>query len=91
VEAALSQQLAAATNGQQEFQADGPLMLRAQIVIAAALGLVLLRSSAAMPISAAPEQHLPGPLSDLVNAMLSHGSPDPRLNPDDPDSDLPDG
>jgi AcrR family transcriptional regulator len=68
----VSERLAAATSGQQEFQDDDPLLLRAQIVIAATLGLVLLRSSAALPISAVNEQDLMEPLSDLVNAMLPH-------------------
>jgi AcrR family transcriptional regulator len=66
----VSERLAATTSGQQEFQDDDPLLLRAQIVIAATLGLVLLRSSAALPISAVNEQDLMEPLSDLVNAML---------------------
>jgi AcrR family transcriptional regulator len=68
----VGERLAAATSGQQEFQDDDPLLLRAQIVIAATLGLVLLRSSVALPISAATEQDLMEPLSDLVNAMLPH-------------------
>jgi AcrR family transcriptional regulator len=66
----VSERLAATTSGQQEFSDDDPLLLRAQIVIAATLGLVLLRSSAALPISAVNEQDLIEPLSDLVNAML---------------------
>jgi AcrR family transcriptional regulator len=69
----VSERLAAATSGQQEFSDDDPLLLRAQIVIAATLGLVLLRSSVALPISAVTEQDLMEPLSDLVNAMLPPG------------------
>jgi AcrR family transcriptional regulator len=69
----VSEGLAAATSGQQEFQDDDPLLLRAQIVLAATLGLVLLRSSVALPISSTTEQDLMEPLSDLVNAMLPRG------------------
>jgi AcrR family transcriptional regulator len=73
----VSERLAAATSGQQEFQDDDPLLLRAQIVIAATLGLVVLRSSVVLPISSATEQDLMEPLSDLVNAMLPQAGPDP--------------
>jgi AcrR family transcriptional regulator len=73
----IGERLAAATSGQQEFQDDDPLLLRAQIVIAATLGLVLLRSSVVLPISSVTEQDLMEPLSDLVNAMLPQGRPDP--------------
>jgi len=46
-------------------------LLRAQIVLAASLGLVVLRSSTAVqPIAGATEAELLLPLSDLVNAML---------------------
>jgi hypothetical protein len=73
----VGERLAAATSGQQEFQDDDPLLLRAQIVIAATLGLVVLRSSVVLPISSATEQDLMEPLSDLVNAMLPQASPNP--------------
>jgi AcrR family transcriptional regulator len=73
---AVSERLAAATSGQQEFNDHDPLLLRAQIVIAATMGLVLLRSSVAtQPISSASEEDLLAPLSDLVNALLPTAPP----------------
>jgi AcrR family transcriptional regulator len=73
---AVSERLASATSGQQEFNDQDPLLLRAQIVIAATMGLVLLRSSvAAQPISSASEEDLLAPLSDLVNALLPTAPP----------------
>ena len=67
----LSEQLAATASGRHGPPPDDQLLLRAQIVMAASLGLALLRSSAAVsPIASATEQDLTEPLSDLVNAML---------------------
>ena len=67
----LSEQLAATASGEHGPPPDDQLLLRAQIVMAASLGLALLRSSAAVsPIASATEQDLTEPLSDLVNAML---------------------
>jgi hypothetical protein len=49
-----------------------PALLRAQILLAATLGVTLLRSSLnVQPLAGATEQDLVGPLSDLVNALLS--------------------
>jgi AcrR family transcriptional regulator len=67
----LSENLATAAGERTESSHDDQLLLRAQIVLAASLGLVVLRSSAAVqPIATATERELLGPLSDLVNALL---------------------
>ncbi|WP_199751739.1 TetR/AcrR family transcriptional regulator [Actinoplanes sp. ATCC 53533] len=50
---------------------DERLLLRAQIALAAALGIALLRSTAAMePLDSAGEQELVDPLRDMINALL---------------------
>jgi AcrR family transcriptional regulator len=50
----------------------GNLLLRAQIVLAAALGLVVLRTTAGMePLVSAGAGDLAAPLHDLVNALLA--------------------
>jgi AcrR family transcriptional regulator len=47
------------------------LLLRAQVVLAAALGLVVLRSTTGMePLASAGAADLAAPVSDLVNALL---------------------
>jgi AcrR family transcriptional regulator len=62
----------AATAGRQPGDPDGDrLLLRAQIALSAALGMALLRSSAAMePLASAGEQELLDPLRDLIDALL---------------------
>jgi AcrR family transcriptional regulator len=51
---------------------DEQLVLRAQIVLAAALGVTLLRSSLSIePLASADEKTLAAPLSDLVTALLT--------------------
>ncbi|MFI7541949.1 TetR family transcriptional regulator [Actinoplanes sp. NPDC049599] len=53
---------------------DDRLLLRAQIALSAALGIALLRSTAAMePLASAGEQDLVGPLEDLINGLLGPG------------------
>jgi len=50
---------------------DERLLLRAQIALSAALGIALLRSTAAMePLSSAGEQELVEPLREMINALL---------------------
>jgi AcrR family transcriptional regulator len=50
---------------------DDQHLLRAQIALAAALGLALLRSTTTMePLASAQEQDLLGPIEDLFNALL---------------------
>ncbi|WP_275979960.1 TetR/AcrR family transcriptional regulator [Couchioplanes caeruleus] len=51
-------------------------VLRAQIVLAAALGMTLLRSTVSVePLATATEEDLREPLSDLVNALLAPDRP----------------
>jgi len=67
----LSEQLAAAATGRNGPQHDDQLLLRAQIIVATSLGLVLLRSSAAvLPMAAATEADLVAPLSEILDALL---------------------
>jgi AcrR family transcriptional regulator len=60
----IAEKLAATAGG-------GPDLLRAEILLGAALGITLLRSSLAVqPLADASEQDLIEPMSDLVNALL---------------------
>nr|BFE56048.1 hypothetical protein GCM10020063_005740 [Dactylosporangium thailandense] len=53
---------------------DEEVLLRAQMVLAASLGIVLLRSVGAMePLQSADRDALAGPLRDLIAAMLPMG------------------
>jgi AcrR family transcriptional regulator len=66
-----SEQLAAASGR----PADGPqreqVLLRAQLVIAAAIGIAVMRTSDLLqPLSSATEQDLVGPVRDLMDALL---------------------
>jgi AcrR family transcriptional regulator len=66
---AVSEKLAAAAGR----PADAETLLRAQIVLATAIGITLLRTSLRLaPITSADEQDLTGPLTDMVNALLPH-------------------
>jgi AcrR family transcriptional regulator len=50
------------------------LLLSAQIALAAAFGIAVLRSSTALePLASASEQDLVAPLGDLINALLPAG------------------
>jgi AcrR family transcriptional regulator len=62
----------ASTAGWRSGDPDGDqLLLRAQIMLAAAFGIALLRASAALePLASAGQQDLLGPLQDLVGALL---------------------
>ena len=62
----------AATAGPRPGDPDGAkVLLRAQIALAAALGLALLRTTAAMePLTSAGEQDLLDPIRDLIDALL---------------------
>jgi AcrR family transcriptional regulator len=65
----ISEKMASVAGGEGE-----EAVLRAQILLAAALGVTLLRSSLSVqPLAAATEQDLVGPMSDLVNALLGAG------------------
>jgi AcrR family transcriptional regulator len=46
------------------------LLLRAQIILCAAIGIVLLRSAGMQPLASTHEHTLAAPLRDLVNAMF---------------------
>lgn len=60
----IAEKLAATTGG-------GSDLLRAEILLGAALGITLLRSSLTVqPLADATEQDLIAPMSDLVNALL---------------------
>ena len=63
-----------ATAGGQAMPADEGQVLRAQMIIAASLGMTLLRISLGVePLSTALEEELVAPLTDLVNALLPDG------------------
>jgi AcrR family transcriptional regulator len=63
----VSRKLAAAGGA----EADDPVLLRAQVVLATAIGISVLRSSfKLMPLAAADEHELLGPVTDVINAML---------------------
>ncbi|MFC5922975.1 TetR/AcrR family transcriptional regulator [Micromonospora vulcania] len=66
-----SEQLAAA-RGWRPDQADSEsVLLRAQMVLAAGIGIAVLRSSLRLqPLASAAEQDLVAPLRDLVDALL---------------------
>jgi len=63
----------ASTAGRQPDDPDSDrLLLRAQIVLAAAFGITLLRSTGALePLTSAGQQELAGPLHDLIGALLT--------------------
>jgi AcrR family transcriptional regulator len=65
---AVSHRLAEAASGTEP---DRPALLRAQIVLATAIGLTLLRTSLRLsPLASAGEQELIGPMSDVIDAVL---------------------
>ncbi|SHN75712.1 TetR/AcrR family transcriptional regulator [Cryptosporangium aurantiacum] len=67
----ISRRLARTATGTDETPSE-PTVLRAQIVLAAALGIALLRTSpGAQPLASASAQDLEAPLSDLVTALLT--------------------
>jgi AcrR family transcriptional regulator len=52
---------------------DEATLLRAQVVLAAAIGIALLKTSVGLaPLASADEQALTGPVTDLINAVLPH-------------------
>jgi AcrR family transcriptional regulator len=67
----VSARLAAATNGAREGTPERAALIRAQVVLATAIGITLLRSSLRlMPLADAGEEELTGPVTDLINALL---------------------
>ena len=54
----------------------GELVLRAQVVLATAFGILLLRASTTLePLASATEADLRGPLGDALNALLAPPAP----------------
>jgi AcrR family transcriptional regulator len=68
----LASELALAAGWVPGSPAEEGLLLRAELVLAAAAGIVMLRSARGLePLGSATEQQLLGPLHDLVTALLS--------------------
>ncbi|MGW3788632.1 TetR family transcriptional regulator [Micromonospora chokoriensis] len=67
-----SEQLAAARGWRPGEPGSEEILLRAQMALAAGIGVAVLRSSSIQlePLSAATEQDLVGPLRELVDALL---------------------
>jgi AcrR family transcriptional regulator len=67
-----AERLASAAGWRPDAPDADRLLLRAQITLSAAFGIVLLRSSAPLePLASAGQQDLVGPLQDLIAALLS--------------------
>ncbi|WP_329107677.1 TetR/AcrR family transcriptional regulator [Micromonospora sp. NBC_01699] len=76
-----AERLAAAAGRQPDHPDTDRLLLRAQVTLAAAFGIALLRASTALePLGSATEQDLVGPLHDLLGALLTP----PPSRPDEP-------
>ena len=65
-----SEGLATAAGWQRGEPDDGRLILRAELVLATAIGITLLRYSKLKPLVSAKEQDLVEPLRDVVKALL---------------------
>jgi AcrR family transcriptional regulator len=66
-----SRRLAIATGADPRSAAFADVMLRAQVVLSAVIGVVLLRSSTGVePLTSATEDELGPPLADLLAALL---------------------
>jgi AcrR family transcriptional regulator len=67
----VTEQLAKAAGAIPGTADDDPVLLRAQLVMASALGIVLLRTSLGVqPLTSATAEELTAPLSALVSALL---------------------
>jgi AcrR family transcriptional regulator len=64
------ERLAATVGWQPGTPDDDHLILRAQLVLCASIGMALLRSSGLQPLAAATQEDLLTPLQDLVDALL---------------------
>jgi len=51
---------------------DDQLVLRAQLLLCASIGMAVLRSSGLQPLAAAGEEDLVAPLRDMINGLLPH-------------------
>lgn len=70
--ASSAERLASAVGWRADSPDDRQLVLRAQVVIAAGIGIALLRSATPLqPLASASEQDLLEPLRDLVGSVLS--------------------
>jgi len=66
-----AERLATAAGWRPDHPDADRLLLRAQIMLSASLGMAILRSSAAMePLTSAGEEDLIGPLQDVLGALL---------------------
>ena len=69
-----AERLASAAGPRPDDPDDDRLILRAQIALAAAFGVALLRASTALePLASAGQQDLVGPLHDVIDALLGGG------------------
>jgi AcrR family transcriptional regulator len=70
---AFSLAIAAAAGWKPEQAEAGDFLLRAQLVLSVAMGVVMMRSSspALEPLGSATEEQIAGPLLDLVKAVLA--------------------
>jgi AcrR family transcriptional regulator len=66
-----TEKLAAAAGWRPEEPATGPVLLRAQLAIATALGVVMLRTSAVQPLQSALAEDLERPLGEVFRALLA--------------------
>jgi len=68
-----SERLASAAGWQAEDPDGDKLLLRAQVVLAASIGIAVLRSYPGLePLTSATETDLVGPLQDMVNGLLTN-------------------
>ena len=66
-----SRRIAVAAGGKPDAADFDDLILRAQMVLASIIGMVLLRSSTAIePLTSATERELAGPMAELLQALL---------------------
>jgi AcrR family transcriptional regulator len=64
------ERLASAAGWQPEDPDGDELILRAQLTLAATIGITLMRKSGLQPLASARAEDLVGPLRDMVNALL---------------------
>ncbi|MFI9626200.1 TetR/AcrR family transcriptional regulator [Streptomyces sp. NPDC052042] len=71
-----SERLASAAGWRPDAPDSEQLLLRAQLVLSVAFGITVLRASRSLePLASATEQDLGGPLTDVVDALLSGRRP----------------
>jgi len=72
-----TRKLAARAGWDADDAATAPILIRAQLAIAAMLGVVMLRTSAAAePIASAASDDLSGPLRQIFSALLAEAADD---------------